>query len=646
MIVRFTEKQHAESEQLGITLVHYACFYMAPLPVLEYLVHRFPKALTTLGSYRCKDCQTNLPIHIVVSSCCSIDSNEENKDEYDKEEMRTRQMELVQFLAHRYPQGLLTRNSLGLFPIHVACNTRDPNAHRHLRLVQFLVEQAPETVHMADASPSECLPLHYAIESAILTGNTNGTCNNDIVRYLVEQSPTCLMHRDASQNTPLHCAILQPQQHTQPRASNDIDGDKDKATADLVLYLARAEPRSLDSVNQDHRTPLHLVLEQERKLPLGAIQCLIDLCPEALRIPDKLGKLPLHLACESSSPASSATDLLIWKLLLERYPESITVQDSHSRLPLHLAVKANSSSLAAANIHPFTHIQYLIQAFPSATAHSDGFGECPLHKARGYNLTKILLEANPAVVEWRDKDGHTALQNALCLSWEQVMQRESFLQEWNLMTLFLWHAYFGIRKHPDPPQWHRLTEGVDRLVAHATRVEELFPWMLHAAAGTKSFPLSALSFLCRVFPARGALVYNHFHETPLLAAILTPFLQLDEVENHISKILALLDWSPSSAACKMNGRFPLAFALETRLPILPVIHRLVQCCPTASQYRDSSGFFLFQLAALGSPDIEAIYIILQMSTKTAWCCVWVAVQRFDLSLPKSRIYSSWYAHVP
>jgi ankyrin repeat protein len=108
--------------------------------------------------------------------------------------------EVIQYLVDQWPESVKVASNSGDLPLHRACSNQ-----ALLAVVQYLVEQWPESVKRADNYG--WLPLHYA-------------CTNQtplaVVQYLVEQWPESVQHRTARGKTPLDIANL-------PVAQADID---------------------------------------------------------------------------------------------------------------------------------------------------------------------------------------------------------------------------------------------------------------------------------------------------------------------------------------------------------------------------------------------------------------------------------------
>ena len=259
-------------------------------------------------------------------------------------------------LISRWPEIVLARDENGLLPIHVACQEGAP-----LVVVQRLLQARPETT-MSPTNDRRCmLPLHLACRFY----NGRNKEKSRIIRYLCKSNPTSLQLTCSNGETPLHLVCR-----------NYF------CTAKDVRFLSRQFPKALTiQSRKDGKTPLHIACEKhymERKQgthvphpsddnPSSSsseiVHYLVQLQPNALRMANHRGELPLHSCVKGFQP----TPLV--HFLLHQYPYAATHQDRHGRTPLHL------STLQRMPSHSTT--QALLQAFPDAVLMTDDQGNRP-----------------------------------------------------------------------------------------------------------------------------------------------------------------------------------------------------------------------------------------------------------------------------
>jgi ankyrin repeat protein len=92
---------------------------------------------------------------------------------------------------------------------------------------------------------------------------------------------------------------------------------------------------------RDGSYPLHMAVSNHA--PLKVLDMLINAAPDAVRLPNKFGEAPLHLALRGSS--LFATDEAAMELLLQSDEMGVVLEMPERRsgnLPLHLAVQSES----------------------------------------------------------------------------------------------------------------------------------------------------------------------------------------------------------------------------------------------------------------------------------------------------------------
>jgi hypothetical protein len=356
------------------------------------------------------------------------------------------------------------------------------------------------------------------------------------------------------------------------------------------------------------------------------------------------GQNALHAACIRYPPTHVVAAILAAK------PQAALYQNFSGETPLHLASYSASEEVQA----------LLVRAAPAAVSAQDKYGDCPLHFAARsgatYTLMEQLLSAAPTCVSLRNKRGVTPfwLLPRSYLEAENLEEifdddddADDYRDDWELLLLLLRYAYFG----------------ADRPAPTRDNGELSYDWIVHAAAATPACPRETLKFLCHLFPEQ-AVRYNEKGYTPLLLAIqaldmeepenwdenedgfrenvdaaevtladaaqeglpveatvsqhvdteyLQRALQKDTTqdENAESVISILLEWNPLAIVYgDSKGTMPLAHALLAGKS-WQVVRRLIQACPRALESRDrsSGGLFMFQLAAMMSPDIDTVFTI-------------------------------------
>mmetsp|Transcript_19756 Transcript_19756/g.54412 ORF Transcript_19756/g.54412 Transcript_19756/m.54412 type:complete len:461 (-) Transcript_19756:3185-4567(-) len=213
-----------------------ACSYRAPPEVLDLLIRNYPQGIKITSS------DGWYPLHAAVACEAPRDA--------------------VQRLHEAFPESVVdTQNSTQSTALHLACSKRSsPN------VVEFLLQVAPESVHMLDTKHMS--PWFWAVYAQSL----------EVIQLFLEKFPGEGQLPVQSQNgiCLLHFAV----RHN---------------TADVVDFLAQRYPFMLVSRTRTRgMTPLHTACQRHR--PLDVIQSLVKHCPRCLFLRNQRGRLPLDEA--------------------------------------------------------------------------------------------------------------------------------------------------------------------------------------------------------------------------------------------------------------------------------------------------------------------------------------------------------------
>jgi len=196
-------------------------------------------------------------------------------------------------------------------------------------IAQALISASPDSIKIEDNDGR--LPLHRACWSG---------ASLNVLNFLIESYPEGIDHLNKKEETPLD--ILKKNKYAEETDDNGmlrlhhvcING----YSLHLVHFLIQAYPESTTVQDNDGNTPLQyltktasrvdekgmLLLHREaahvRGLNVEMLPILFQANPEAIRLQDKSGLLPIHHA--SLNQASSLDALM---LLVKLYPESIEV---------------------------------------------------------------------------------------------------------------------------------------------------------------------------------------------------------------------------------------------------------------------------------------------------------------------------------
>ena len=141
-------------------------------------------------------------------------------------------------------------------------------------------------------------------------------------------------------------------------------------------------------------------------------------------------RLPLHIVCAGTSSAAGSNahvlPLGLVELLIQVYPEALRAVDPHTgMIPLHLACRScaqmSSSDVAQNTGESIASVMFQIifvslRVFPHLTKVVDLFGRLPLHYAvmvgAPYAVMELLVLHDPGTVLSPDQEGITPISSA------------------------------------------------------------------------------------------------------------------------------------------------------------------------------------------------------------------------------------------
>ena len=291
LLETFPEAALCRDSKNGWLPMHVATRNGAPALAIMGILKSNPKA-ATIG-----DNDRRFPIHYV----CRYASN------WHEEQL----VAIVEGLCESYPEGLKRRDGkFGFTPLHTACSMRNVS----LPLISLLLKYAKAAVSIPDYD--HCLPLHIATRSRAPPG---------VLHKLLVAQPETAMDLDRNGRIPLHWAC-------------HVD-----ACVDCVDILLHFFPAGAGVAERKYGlTPLHVAVQQKAKNAL--ISTLLLCYPNAARLKDNQGSLPIHLCCKNVHKGSPT----VVEMLIHAYPESFIVKDYKGRKSFDLLNYCNDDSLKSA----------------------------------------------------------------------------------------------------------------------------------------------------------------------------------------------------------------------------------------------------------------------------------------------------------
>lgn len=178
---------------------------------------------------------------------------------------------------------------------------------------------------------------------------------------------------------------------------------------DTVRVLLRSTPEAARVEDDYGRLPLHIAVDRDQPW-MDAVEQLIVAYPGALERRDGGGRLPLHIAVDRQQPCVEVVKLLVLKC-----PAAATARRGVGRLALHYVIFSENPS--------YEILDHLLSACPESAQMVDVYGRLPLHYAVSKskiapNIIRRLLQAYPDGAKIRDRQSRLPL--ALALDHENV----------------------------------------------------------------------------------------------------------------------------------------------------------------------------------------------------------------------------------
>ena len=283
--------------------------------------------------------------------------------------------------------------------LHIAITTGNR------RLVRTLVASAPGLA--LHRNVMGCTPF---LDALLLFDN-----DPELARIILRHAPTAIAFPDARGYHPIHfVAMLAP----------DVDGrrlefvathsergllvngitplmvaiDSLKPSFETIRFLAEWDPDAVGHTTPMGTTALHTAIHVSDDI----VEYILDIAPHTAAVVDAVGSLPIHRL------AASAKGMSTLRKLIRANPEGLAVQDILGRLPLHIAV--NTTNLWK----NFETARVVFDAYPEAALVRDHRGRTPAHvsAAVGSSVDMMrMIRAYPHLVTLADERGRTMLHD-------------------------------------------------------------------------------------------------------------------------------------------------------------------------------------------------------------------------------------------
>ncbi|CAB9496930.1 expressed unknown protein [Seminavis robusta] len=233
------------------------------------------------------------------------DGDGDDDDQQDAPPVEVGNSSIIHNLLLLSPAAANVRDNDGCTPFHmVAMNCGDWTDE-----VQAVYAANTRAITMrAGRAVHNSLPIHLAA--------ANPKATRSAIKKMVELNPRGVSQADGQGKLPLHMAC-------------ELGKDWEDAGLDLI-HNAFERAVTMPEENARHWTALHMAAASATPCG-GLIKRLVELHPEACRIPDTEGRLPFHLACEAGKTWEKGL-----RHLFVGYPPAIATVDNEGRLPLYI----------------------------------------------------------------------------------------------------------------------------------------------------------------------------------------------------------------------------------------------------------------------------------------------------------------------
>jgi len=306
----------------GNTILHLILHLYREPTILEWAIQQYPQLCHVSN----KD--GNLPLHVALENECSPKSIRKLLEAFPgavkianlKKQLPihkaagNRDLERIQLLVDRYPEGVSVQDDDGRLPIH-HCLSSESSTMVVLKLLDGLhpsgkaeldkfgnsslhLANSVASTHWLKANTSDwdklCQAQNHSGEYVIHVVDF-ATFSVPELQELTEAIPNCFIYPDAVKgNTPLHNAALS------------------EAHPDIIDWLLGQAPMAASHANKDGRLPLHLLAQSNSHFKEQTLKALRACNPAALKVFDNDGYLPVHYACLRKAGLRSCESVDAW----------------------------------------------------------------------------------------------------------------------------------------------------------------------------------------------------------------------------------------------------------------------------------------------------------------------------------------------
>ena len=265
--------------------------------------------------------------------------------------VETPNIEVIHCLERFCPRMAFTACANGMLPLHYAAKYSNSVA-----LVEELLQANPAAALSRSKLKYGDFPIRYAYDNEC-------SASIDMMRTIIKACPDCIKNQNGR---PIFSDIC---------CTGTIKMEK------LLLVLVEC-PESFSC------TPFHFINSQSEDVNKLILK-MLELNPDLAQVLDKWDHTPLHCALRCSDEEGSA--FKVFNMLLKLYPNAVRIRDIYGRLPLHYA-----GSIVV--------VKALIQLYPEGLNIADEDEDTPLFVASD-DVLKYLCTTYPDCLNYRKSDG-------------------------------------------------------------------------------------------------------------------------------------------------------------------------------------------------------------------------------------------------
>ena len=266
-----------------------------------------------------------------------------------------RSIEFCQLLIGKNGANLRLAETSGMLPFHTACYFNNPEA------TKYLFQLYPESIDISDSYGD--YPIHFL--QTIMMSNNNVS---ELTEFLLNHDRGAVMKHNNRGLLPLHLAIERLRKrgiikllfNAYPEAILQKCGGRSFLEYVRQQYdsgrIASFFESQLDFIHQSKydttpdengQLPIHRILHKEN-LPSGTVYLMAKANPASLTTADNQGRIPLHIAVKHR-------DLSIVRQLIQANHKSLQISDLRGNCALHYACLAGNYNIISCILDKFTH---------------------------------------------------------------------------------------------------------------------------------------------------------------------------------------------------------------------------------------------------------------------------------------------------